>query len=153
MQMIPYINLQLKMTFETISDYLLASMNLWPSYYLHVHNNCIKPIYVQNEQNKLINTEAWATWPSLCRRHYKYTHLKEKFCTKFKFHGNLFPRVHLTRNQLWSHFGSMWIMPLTHWGRDKMAAIFQTTFSTHFLELKYINFGYDFTEVCSQGSY
>ena len=29
---------------------------------------------------------------------------------------------------------------LTHWGRDKMAAIFQTKFQMDFLEWKYINF-------------
>ena len=41
---------------------------------------------------------------------------------------------------------------LTHWGRDKMAAIFQTTFSNAFSWMKYMNFDRDFTEVCSQGS-
>ena len=41
---------------------------------------------------------------------------------------------------------------LTHWGRDKMATIFQTTFSNAFLEWKFINFESDFTEVCSQGA-
>ena len=29
---------------------------------------------------------------------------------------------------------------LTHWGRDKMAAIFQTTFQMDFLEWKFMNF-------------
>ena len=38
---------------------------------------------------------------------------------------------------------------LTHWGRDKMAAIFQTIFQMHFLEWKCMNFVKDFTEVCS----
>ena len=40
-------------------------------------------------------------------------------------------------------------LPFTHWGRDKMAAISQTTFSNTFLEWKYMNFAYDFTEVCT----
>ena len=35
---------------------------------------------------------------------------------------------------------------LTYWGRDKMAAISQTTFST---QGKSINFDYDFTQICS----
>ena len=38
---------------------------------------------------------------------------------------------------------------LIHWGRDKMLAIFQTTFSNGFSWLKIINFDYGFTEVCS----
>ena len=39
---------------------------------------------------------------------------------------------------------------LTHWGRDMMAAIFQTTFSNRFsLNEKCINFNWNFTEVCS----
>ena len=38
---------------------------------------------------------------------------------------------------------------LTHWGRDKMAAIFQTTFSNGFFEWKCMNFDYHFTGVCS----
>ena len=39
---------------------------------------------------------------------------------------------------------------LTHWGRDKMAAIFQTTFlKSIFLNEKCINFNWNFTEVCS----
>ena len=41
---------------------------------------------------------------------------------------------------------------LTHWGLDKMAAISQTTFQMHFLEWKCLNFNWNFTEVCSQGS-
>ena len=41
---------------------------------------------------------------------------------------------------------------LTHWGRDKMAAIFQKTFSNVFSWMKCINFDKDFTEFCFQGS-
>ena len=41
---------------------------------------------------------------------------------------------------------------LTHSGRDKMAAIIQMTFSNAFLWWKCMNFDYNFTEVCSQGS-
>ena len=41
---------------------------------------------------------------------------------------------------------------LTHWGRNKMAAIFQTTFSNAFFEWKCMNFDWNFTEICSQGS-
>ena len=38
----------------------------------------------------------------------------------------------------------------THWGRDKMAAIFQTIFSNAFSRMKmYMNVDCDFTEVCS----
>ena len=41
-----------------------------------------------------------------------------------------------------------------HWGRDKMTAIFSTTFSSAFSWIKMykLNFDYDFTEVCSLGS-
>ena len=41
---------------------------------------------------------------------------------------------------------------LTHWGRDKMAAIFQTTFSNAFSWMTMYKFRLNFTEVCSQGS-
>ena len=41
---------------------------------------------------------------------------------------------------------------LTHWGRGKMAAIFQTAYSNAFSLIKCINFDWYFTEVCSQGS-
>ena len=42
---------------------------------------------------------------------------------------------------------------LTHWGRDKMAANFLTTFSNAFSWRKiYINFDLDFIEICSQVS-
>ena len=37
---------------------------------------------------------------------------------------------------------------LTHSGRDKMAAIFQTTFSKAFSWMKMCDFDSDFTEVC-----
>ena len=40
---------------------------------------------------------------------------------------------------------------LTHWGRDKMAAIFQTTFSNAFSWMKMFKFWLRF-QVCSQGS-
>ena len=46
------------------------------------------------------------------------------------------------------YFGESYLL-LTHWGRDKIAAIFQTTFQMHFLEWKCKNFDQDFTEVCS----
>ena len=43
----------------------------------------------------------------------------------------------------------MWSV-LTHWGRDKMDAIFQTTFfQMDFLEWKCMNFDNNFIEVCS----
>ena len=38
------------------------------------------------------------------------------------------------------------LLILTHWGRDKMAAIFQTAFSNAFSRM---NFDYNFSEVCS----
>ena len=41
---------------------------------------------------------------------------------------------------------------LTHWGQDKMAAIFIWHFQMHFLEWICINFDWGFTEICSQGS-
>ena len=41
---------------------------------------------------------------------------------------------------------------LTHWGRDKMAANWQATFSNAFSWIKCLNFDYNFTEVCYQGS-
>ena len=43
---------------------------------------------------------------------------------------------------------------LTHWSRDKMAAISQTTFSNAFSWMKMYEFRFhwDFTEVCSWGS-
>ena len=42
---------------------------------------------------------------------------------------------------------------LAHWGREKMAANFLTTISNAFSWMKvYINYDYDFIEVCSQGS-
>ena len=40
-------------------------------------------------------------------------------------------------------------MLLTHWGRDKMAAIIQQHFEMDFLEWKCMNFASDFTEICS----
>ena len=39
---------------------------------------------------------------------------------------------------------------LTHWGRDKITAIAQSTFQIYFLEC--MNFASDFTEICSYGS-
>ena len=50
----------------------------------------------------------------------------------------------LEKNQEWSSSDKL---SLTHWGRDKMATFFQTTFST---ELRHVNFQYNFTEVCFQ---
>ena len=41
---------------------------------------------------------------------------------------------------------------LTHWDRDKMAAIFQTTVSNGFSWMKIYEFRLSFIEVCSQGS-
>ena len=41
---------------------------------------------------------------------------------------------------------------LTHWGWDKMDNILQTTFSNIFSYWKCLNFDYNFTEICSQGS-
>ena len=38
---------------------------------------------------------------------------------------------------------------LTHWGRDKMAAISRRHFQIYFLEWKCMNFDWDFTEICS----
>ena len=38
---------------------------------------------------------------------------------------------------------------LTHWGRDKMADIIQTTFSNAFSWMKMCEFDWNFTEVCS----
>ena len=38
---------------------------------------------------------------------------------------------------------------LTHWGRDKMNTISQTTFQAHFHEWKCLNSDWNFTEVCS----
>ena len=38
---------------------------------------------------------------------------------------------------------------LTHWGRDKIAVIFQTTFSNAFHEWNYVHFDWYFTELCS----
>ena len=69
--------------------------------------------------------------------------------------ADLFPNG-LTR----THFSETWIrIPkypsypsssmFTHWRRDEMAVIFQTTFSNAFSEWKYINFDWDFAEVCS----
>ena len=40
---------------------------------------------------------------------------------------------------------------LTYWGRDKMAAIFQTTIQNGFSERKYMNFDWHFTEVYPNG--
>ena len=40
-------------------------------------------------------------------------------------------------------------LSLTHWGRDKMDAISQTTLSNAFLEWKCFNFDSNFTEICS----
>ena len=40
---------------------------------------------------------------------------------------------------------------LTHWGRDQMAVILQTTFQMHLLERKFLNFDLIF-KVCTQGS-
>ena len=48
---------------------------------------------------------------------------------------------------IWQHIS--W---LTHWGRDKMAAVSQTTLSNAFSWMKMLEFDYDFTEVCSLGS-
>ena len=41
---------------------------------------------------------------------------------------------------------------LTHRGQDKMAAFSQTTFQMRFWEWKYLNFDYNFTEACFEGS-
>ena len=41
---------------------------------------------------------------------------------------------------------------LTHWGPDKMIAIFQTTFSNAFSWMQIYEFRLNFTEVCLQGS-
>ena len=41
---------------------------------------------------------------------------------------------------------------LTHWGRDKMAGILQMTLSNAFSWMEILNFDWNFTEVCSQGS-
>ena len=45
---------------------------------------------------------------------------------------------------------SQWVNTLTHWGRDKMDAILQTTFSSAFPSTK--TFEEIFTEICSLGS-
>ena len=47
------------------------------------------------------------------------------------------------------HYKDKTVLPLTHWGQDKMVTIFLTTFSN---EWKRMNFDFDFTQICSWGS-
>ena len=44
------------------------------------------------------------------------------------------------------------IQVLPHWGIEKMAAIYQTTFSEAFYWMKIYKFQLGLTEICSQGS-
>ena len=47
---------------------------------------------------------------------------------------------------------SEWSQHLTHWGRDKWPPFFRRHFQMDFLEWKCVDFDYDFTEVCSNGT-
>ena len=60
-------------------------------------------------------------------------------------------RVDLPKLPLWIAYSLnvLDVLSLTHWGRDKMAAIFQTTFSYVFSWMKMNDIRLNFTEVCS----
>ena len=50
--------------------------------------------------------------------------------------------THMTKHILWHR--DSWNLTLTHWGRDKMAAIFQTTFSNRFSWMEMYEFRFEF---------
>ena len=56
-------------------------------------------------------------------------------------------QIHWSNNLQRSRTHGQW----THWSRDKMDAISQTTFSNAFYWMKFTNFEKYFTEVCSWG--
>ena len=57
---------------------------------------------------------------------------------------------HINHCQTYVQIYNSFAASLTHWGRDKMAGIFQT--QMHFLEWKCFSFHWNFTEVYSKGS-
>ena len=83
-------------------------------------------------------------WPPFCKRCYKMNSLRVKYCIVIQLlNWNWFSRVKLTTTQLWFQIVA-WRRQstsiLTHWGRDKMDAISQTTFSNAFSWMKIFEF-------------
>ena len=81
--------------------------------------------------------------------HELYTELKPKVILLPYGAGQIFPYSSHLHNWNSANASSA---TLTHRVRDKIAAIYQTTFSNTFLEQKCTNCNWYFTEVCSQGS-
>ena len=85
------------------------------------------------------------------RTHIK-THTHTKACTRI-------PLDYILQG-IWNTFSSLLILNLnlteicfiTHWGRDKIAAISQTTLSNSFSWMKMLEFRLKFLEICSIGS-
>ena len=83
--------------------------------------------------------------------HYIYIHIKVHatwLCNRYQCITFVFVYVHVNRQTYWiTHMVSQILVnncsghdSLTHWGQDKMAAIFQTTFSNEFSWMKMFKF-------------
>ena len=74
---------------------------------------------------------------SLTKIHWKRSFAK---CCSFHLSLNVLTGWHHSKLLMKSHTITQHLQVLTHWGRDKMAAIFQTTFSNGFSWMKMYEF-------------
>ena len=109
---------------------LVIGIRCW----LNVSTSCATPSMTDDMIELLVSVFVLTTVSSVWVGH-RYTCWEESLV--HVRHFIMFLLDHSSNNDL-----------LTHWGRYKMANISRQHFQMHFLEWKYMNFDWYFTEVC-----